>query len=69
MIKFDIILRLANYSISEADNITMNVDIITSRLRFLDVEEVTCIKKSEMSFKIYRFICSKEVSGPISQLR
>ena len=34
-IKFDIILRLANYSISEADNITMNIDIITIRLRFL----------------------------------
>ena len=68
MIKYDILIRLANYSSYEVENITMKVDIISSRLRFLEEEEVTCIKITEMQYEIYRFICSKEVSGSILQI-
>ena len=67
MIKYDFILRLANYSNHEVKNITMKLDILTSRLRFLEEEEVTCIKSTKM-VEIYIFICSKEVNGPVSQI-
>ena len=68
MIRYNIILRLANYSSHEVNNITMKVDIISSRIRFLEEEEVTCIKIEEMEYEIYRFNCSKEVSGSISKI-
>jgi len=63
MIKFDIILRLANYSISEADNITMNIDITTNRLRFLEEEEVTCIKKQKCHLKYIDSFAQKKLVG------
>ena len=68
MIKYDILIRLTNYSSYEIKNITMKVDIIPSKLRFLEEEEVVCIKITEMKYEIYRFICSKEVSGSFLQI-
>jgi len=68
MIKYDCIVRIANYPNNEIHNITMKLDIVTVRLRFLEIEEMTCIKKIEMAFNIYRFICSKEVRGPVSKV-
>ena len=65
MIKYDIIARLANYPNNEIDNITMKVDLVTSKS---EEEEVTCIRTRNMSSNIYRFVCSKEVSEPVSQI-
>jgi len=65
--KYDIILRLADYPNNEIDNITMKVNISTSTLNS-EVEEVTCVKSRSNSICVYRFICSKKVSKPISQI-
>lgn len=68
IINYDVIIRLASFSNNEVDNITMKVDIVTSSLNSLEVKEVTCIKKSEMIYKIFQFNCSEEVSGPVSKI-
>jgi preprotein translocase subunit SecG len=65
MFKYDIILRLANYPYNKIDSITMKIDLLTSKS---EEEEVTCIKTRNMSSDIYRFVCSKEVSEPVSQI-
>ena len=65
--KYDIVLRLADYPNNEIDNITMKVNISTSTLNS-EVEEVTCIKSKSNSICVYRLICSKKVSEPISQI-
>ena len=65
MIKYDIVVRLANYPKNEIDNITMKVDLVTSKS---EEEELTCIRTRNMSSDIYRFVCSKEVSEPVSQI-
>ena len=65
MIKYDIVARLANYPKNEIDNITMKVNLVTSKT---EEEEVTCIRTRNMSSNIYRFVCSKEVSEPVSQI-
>ena len=46
----------------------MKLDIEYIKLRFLEEEEVTCIKYQQRILEIYDFICSKEVSGPFSQI-
>jgi hypothetical protein len=65
MFQYDIVVRIANYPINEINNITMNVDLVTSKS---EEECVTCIKTRNMSSDIYRFVCSKEVSEPVSQI-
>ena len=65
MFQYDIVVRIANYPINEINNITMNVDLVTSKS---EEECVTCIKTRNMSSDIYRFVCSKEVSEPVSKI-
>ena len=64
-LKYDIILRIANYPSNEIDYITKKVDIVT---RNKEEEEVTCLKTRNISLDIYRFACSKEVNEPVSQI-
>ena len=67
-VKFNTIVGIFNYTDDEVENITMKLDIEYIKLRFLEEEEVTCIKYQQRILEIYDFICSKEVSGPFSQI-
>ena len=63
-------IRLADYSNASVNNVTMGINIITSKLRLLQ-ESITieCIKQeqnqNQNQLNIYSFNCSKEVDGPV----
>jgi len=67
MIKFNVVASIPIFP-EYVHSITIKVDIVYNRLRFLEEEEIYCLKIKSMSFFIYIFACSKEVNGPISSI-